>query len=178
MLAFHFLSLSHSLPYSSPRTVGLRKMKASDVPEALTLINQYTSQFEIGQVFQNEEEFSHWFLSPLQSDIVTYVVEEPNSGNITDMFSLQTTLFKSDLIVAQVIALVITGSPAEQLITDLLVCAKQQKANDVLLYRFGLEEHLLRSFGFSKSDEMHCYFYNYQYPQVGDDSYCLFGNII
>ena len=52
---------SHSLPYTSPRTVGLRRMKPSDVPKAFTLTNQYTSQFEIGQVFQSEEEFSHWF---------------------------------------------------------------------------------------------------------------------
>ena len=78
----------------------------------------------------------------------------------------------------QVIALVITESSAEQLITDLLVCAKQQKATGVLLCRFGLEEHLLRSFGFSKSAEMHCHFYNYQYPQVGDDNYCLFETML
>ena len=50
---------SYSLPYTSPRTVGLRRMKPSDVPKAFTLTNQYTSQFEIGQVFQSEEEFSH-----------------------------------------------------------------------------------------------------------------------
>ena len=61
------------LPDSSPRTVGLRRMKASDVPKALALTNQYTSQFKIGQVFQSEEEFLHWFLSPLRSYIVTYV---------------------------------------------------------------------------------------------------------
>ena len=32
---------SHSLPYTTPRTVGLRKMTPSDVPKALALTNQY-----------------------------------------------------------------------------------------------------------------------------------------
>ena len=35
--------LSYSLPYTSPRTVGLRRMKPSDVPKAFTVTNQYTS---------------------------------------------------------------------------------------------------------------------------------------
>ena len=52
-------SSKYSFPYSSPRTVGLRKMKTSDIPKAFNLTNQYTSRFEIGQVFQSEEEFSH-----------------------------------------------------------------------------------------------------------------------
>ena len=163
----------HSLPYSSPRTVGLRRMKASDVPEALTLTNQYTSQFEIGQVFQSEEEFSHWFLSPLLHNVTTYVVEDPNSGSITDMhmFSFRTG---SDSITAHVMGLIITKSSPdhEQLITDLLVYIKQQKATGVVLPRFGLNKHLLKNF--DVSDERHYLLYNYKYPQVGDDSYFLY----
>ena len=90
---------SYSLPYTSPRTAGLRRMKPSDVPKAFTLTNQYTSQFEIGHVFQSEEEFSHWFLSPLRDDFTTYVVEEPNTGNITDMFSFRTGIVDKAAIV-------------------------------------------------------------------------------
>ena len=175
--------LLQSLPYATPRTVGLRRMKATDVPKALALTNQYTSQFEIGQVFQSEEEFSHWFLSPLQDEVTTYVVEELNSGNITDMFSFRTGMFGLGSTfrtkVAEAIAIVVTKSSAKQLITDLLICAQQQKAKMVTLPRFGLEEHLFKDF--LKPSEWagqgHCLFYNYNHPEVGDDNHCIFGHI-
>ena len=52
------------LPLSrSPKTVGLRRIMAKDIPSALTLTSKYASQLEIGQVFQTEEEFSHHFFA-------------------------------------------------------------------------------------------------------------------
>ena len=172
--------LQSPLPYATPRTVGLRRMKPTDVPKAFVLTNQYTSQFEIGQVFQSEEEFSHWFLSPLQDEVTTYVVEEPNSGNITDMFSFRTGIFGStfQIKVAEAIAIVVTKSSAKQLITDLLICAQQQKAITVTLPRFGLEEHLFANFNKpSEFGQGHCLFFNYNYPEVDDDNHCIFGHI-
>ena len=171
---------SYSLPYTSPRTVGLRRMKPSDVPKAFTLTNQYTSQFEIGQVFQSEEEFSHWFLSPLRDNLTTYVVEEPNSGNITDMFSFVAFDFRSSKV-ANVTALVITKSSPKQLITDLLVCMKQQNVTYVTLFQYGLKKHLFTDF--TKLSELtgqqaHWLFYNYRYPEVDNDNHCLFGLLI
>ena len=162
---------SHSLPYTTPRTVGLRRMKQTDVPKALAFTNQYTSQFEIGRIFQSEEEFSHWFLNPLHT--TTYVVEEPNSGNITDMFSF-TTGVANGIKVATVPALVITTS-SKQLITDLLVFIKDQNITLVSLFQYGLKEHLFTDF--TKSSELtdhqfHWLFYNYRYPET--DNHCLF----
>ena len=172
---------SHSLPYTTPRTVGLRRMKSSDVPKALALTNLYTSQFEIGQVFQSEEEFSHWFLSPLVDNITTYVVEDPNSGNITDMFSFITDVAdlrlgtKSKIL--YVIALVITKSSPQQLITDMLVCMKQQNVTAVGLSQYGLKEHLFmevfEAFEFRRY-QVHYLFYNYKYPEVNNNNHCLF----
>ena len=170
---------SHSLPYTSPRTVGLRRMKPSDVPKAFTLTNQYTSQFEIGQVFQSEEEFSHWFLSPLRDNLTTYVVEEPNSGNITDMFSIITNM-AIDVKAANVAALVITKSSPKQLITDLLVCMKQQNVTHVTLLQYGLKKHLFTDFlklSELSGQQAHLLFYNYRYPEVDNDNYCLFAQI-
>ena len=148
---YSWVPFLQSLPYATPRTVGLRRMKPSDVPKALALTNQYTSQFEIGQVFQSEEEFSHCFLSPLQDDVTTYVVEESKSGNITDMFSFRTGMFGSLRYnvkgkVAEAIAIVAPTSSAKQLITDLLICAKEQKAYVVILPRFSLKEHYFKDF--------------------------------
>ena len=183
---YNWVSLLHPLPYVSTKTVGLRRMKKSDVPKAMALTNKYTSQFEIGQVFQSEKEFSHWFLSPLLNNVATYVVEESNSGNITDMFSYRYDMFGSGAgdksrMVAEVIAIVITRSSAEVLITDLLVCASKQKATQVTLPRFGLKEHLFKNFLKPSASEFHgpehCLFYNYKYPEVDDNNHCLFGHI-
>ena len=162
---------SHSLPYTTPRTVGLRRMTPSDVPKALALTNQYTSQFEIGQVFQSEKEFSHWFLDPLRDNVTTFVVEEPNSGNITDMFSIH---YMSDngVIVA---ALVITKSSPKQLITDLLVLMKRQNVIFVSLCQYGLKEDLFTEF-LKSSKQSHWLFYNYKYPEVDNDNHCLFAH--
>ena len=176
-----------SLPYTTPRTVGLRRMTPSDVPKALALTNQYTSQFEIGQFFQSEEEFSHWFLSPLVDNITTYVVEEPNSGKITNMFSLRSgprPYFEREKI-TEVIAMVITSPFAKEIITDLVVCAKQESATIVMLPRFGLKKHLFEDFlqehsvsatELISSNKGCCLIYNYKYPEVDDDNHCIFGS--
>ena len=173
-------SYEHSLPYSSPRTVGLRKMKESDIPKAFSLTNQYTSQFAIGQVFQSEEEFSHYFLSPLSDNLATYVVEEPSSGNITDLFNFRNSVLTEKT--AMVSALVITNSSPKQIITDLLLCAiKKHKAVTVILpSQFGLKEHLFENF-IKTSDadySLHYLLYNYRYPTVNNDNHCLFGHIL
>ena len=173
----------HHLPYTTQRTVGLRRMKSSDVTKAVALTNQYTSQFEIGQVFQSEEEFSHWFLCPSIPDYVTtYVVEDPVTGDITDMFSFR--LLTMDMLGIQgnhasVIALVITKSPAIQLIADLLLYAKLQNAVSVMLPQCGLNQQLFTYFLKPSNviGKRHCIFYNYKYPEVDDDNHCLFGHV-
>ena len=155
-------------------------MKQSDVSKAFALISKYTSQFDIGQVFQSEEEFAHWFSSPLLKNLVTYVVEESNSGNITDMFSFVTGMVTlesgSRNKCAWVVALVVTKSPAE-LITDLWICAKQQSATMAILPQFGLEEHLFADMiKSSTSEQIICY--NYMYPEVDNGNHCLFWNYL
>ena len=89
----------------------------------------------IGQVFQSEEEFSHQFLCPSIPDYVTtYVVEHPVTGDIADMFSFRDVSSTSQkLWIAQVTAVIVTKSPAKQLITDMLIIVKQQQFNAVLI---------------------------------------------
>ena len=79
---YMFNQLTNSQLPSSPRTSGWRRMTSEDIPSALALINKWSSQFEIRQVFNSEEEFAHEFL--LQKDVHTYVVED-KSDNITDL---------------------------------------------------------------------------------------------
>ena len=37
--------------------IDLRRMTSEDVPSALALINKWSSQFEIRQIFRSEEEY-------------------------------------------------------------------------------------------------------------------------
>ena len=176
-----FIKLDH-LPYSTPQTAGLRKITSEDVPSALAVTNKYTSQFKIGHVFQSEEEFSYWFLpsSVPNKDVVffTYVVEDPTTGNVTDMFSIAiTNILKPQS--AYVTALVNTKTPAKQLITDLLLCAKQEQVSEIFTHQFGhkrevFEETFSTLLFQPRYHSTPLYLYNYNYPEVDEDNFVLY----
>ena len=173
-------SYEHSvLPYQSPKTIGLRRITSKDIPKALALTNQYSLQFEISQIFQSEEEFSHWFLCPSIPDYVTtYVVEDPVTGDITDMFSFRAVGSTSQKVLwAQVTAVIVTKSPAKQLITDMLIIAKQQQFDMVgsfsdIVKRLQLDD----LFSHTKLIS-HGLLYNYQYGEVDVENFCVFGHV-
>ena len=173
-ISFWTYSFEYSdLPYKLPRTVGLRRITSKDVPRALALTNQYASQFEIAQIFQSEEEFSHWFLCPSISDyMTTFVVEDPVSGDITDIFSFRLRSTAPKLI-AEVTVVIVTKSPAKQLVTDLLVCVKQQKFDIVSFYPDVVKKLQLDDILRKVECRNYCFLYNYQYPEV-DDNFCIF----
>ncbi|XP_065901461.1 glycylpeptide N-tetradecanoyltransferase-like isoform X2 [Dysidea avara] len=160
------------LPYNTPKTAGLRRMTSKDVTKAYTLTNQYVLQFEFGQIFQSEEEFSHYFLFPsVPGYIVTYVVEDPATGAITDMFGFNLD-YELDKKVATAIAIIPTKTPAKQLVIDLLLCAKQEQAVKVATLQFGLEKDNFDSF--VQFGAYYWHFYNYAYPEIDEEKCCLF----
>jgi glycylpeptide N-tetradecanoyltransferase len=67
---------------------GLRPMEEKDVPEANKLLMGYLEQFDL-HVTMKDDEFKHWLL-PRENVITTYVVEDPKSKKITDLFSFYT----------------------------------------------------------------------------------------
>ena len=169
-------SYEHSiLPYQSPKTIGLRRITSKDIPKALAFTNQYSLQFQISQIFQSEEEFSHWFLCPSIPDYVTtYVVEDPVTGDITDMFSFRLIASRPKLV-AGVTAVIVTESPAKQLISDMLINAKQQQFSCVVISSDIFKKLQFDEFSF-KTEKTHCLFYNYQYGEVDVDNFCVFGH--
>ena len=186
-----YLYMLGDFPYSTPQTAGLRKITLKDIPSALATTNKYTSQFEIGIVFESEEEFSDWFLPPslpTKGDIsvVTYVVEDPITGNVTDMFSFRYITLKDEeppKILGRVIAIVNTMTPAKQLITDLLLCAKQEQLLFISTKQYGLKKEVFETFSVLPSHipsdlpsyhNSHLYFYNYNYPEVDEDNVVVF----
>ncbi|XP_065908214.1 uncharacterized protein [Dysidea avara] len=165
--------LQPPLTSGSPKTIGLRKITPKDVPKALEFTNQYAAQFEIHQLFQTEEEFSHHFLCPsMPGYIVTYIVEDPITNHITDLFGF--LLYNNgNETAADVIAILATKSSPRQLVIDLLICAKQEKSDRVCTAQYGLPrstfEHLFLNFA-----NKYLHIYNYAYPEVDEEKCCLF----
>ena len=151
---------SGQLP-SSPRTPGWRRMTSEDVPSALALINKWSSQFEIRQVFKSEEEISDKFV--LQKCVYTYVVEDKHN-NITDLVSY--SLFGMTHNSVHIDIVVSTQSPVKQLITDALVCARENGASVALIAQYNIESDILTSLSFQPHDHDIIYFYNYNYHEI------------
>ena len=162
---YKFNQLTNSQLPSSPRTPGWRKMTSEDVPSALALVNKWSSQFEIRQVFNSEEEFAHHFL--LQKDVHTYVVED-KSNNITDLVSY------TDQPHAAITTVVSTQSPVKQLIIDALVCARENGAIIVTIDQCNIESDLLASLSFQSSGSLTFHFYNYRYHEISQAKFWTF----
>ena len=173
---FNF-TLGFPLP-RSPKTPGWRLMTSKDIPSALALTNKFTSQFEIGQVFQSEEEFSYYFLCPMiKNHMQAYVVEDPVTGDITDVagFKLERTLDGRQLY-AFITIIVPTKSPARQLLIDLLVCAKRAKADSLGTFQFGLPREVFEGVLTLQPINSKWYWHllNYQYNEVDESQVCLY----
>ena len=161
---FDHPSNSLQLP-SSPRTPGWRRMTSEDVPSALALINKWSSQFEIRQVFNSEEEFAHIFLCPTMKNVLfTYVVEN-KTNKITDLVAF--VLLIEISMQFHCFALVSTQSPVKQLITDALVCAKENGATELLMPQRAIKSEILSSLSFQYVNESTGHLlYNYRYYKV------------
>ena len=165
MYSFDHPANSGQLP-SSPRTPGWRRMTSEDVPSALALINKWSSQFEIRQVFNSEEEFVHYYLCPTMPNYVyTYVVEN-DVNNITDLVSFR-LVYKAHMqfIISTVAS---TQSPIKQLIIDALVCAKEVGAKQLVIHNWNIKPDVLSSLSFHWENKFSNWFliYNYKYHEI------------
>ena len=165
------------LPRNNIQTPRWRKMKKKDITRALDLANKYTSQFEIRQVFKSKSEFSHYFLCPNIPDYIsTYVVEDQQSGEITDMIGFRVEILNETLTCAHITAIISTKTPVKQLLADLLICAKRTKAHILQTLQFGLKDEVFKKSGFfSYPHYRYWYPYNFSYPEVPESKVYVFG---
>ena len=154
---------------NSPRTPGWRRMTSEDVPSALALINKWSSQFEIRQVFNNEEEFVYNTL--LQEHVITYVIES-KLNSITDFISFMTSNLHTNIIYIN--TLISTHSPVKQLIIDALVCAKEKGAKTVSINQRNIESDILASLSFKPCDYKTFHFYNFRYHEISQTKFWTF----
>lgn len=76
-----------SLPETT-RVPGFRELKEADIPKAHKILCEFFLRFDLAPIF-SEEEFKHWFL-PRDGIVYTFVVEDQQSGALTDMVSYYT----------------------------------------------------------------------------------------
>ena len=165
-----------TLPRNSILTPGWRRMKKKDISSALALANKYTSQFEIRQVFTSKSEFSHHFLCSSISDYIsTYVVEDPESGGITDMIGYKVEKLNDTLACAYVTAIISTKTPVRQLLIDLLTCAKQTNVTLIRTLQFGFKEDVFEGLFYRCPYYRYWYPYNFSYPEVSESQVYVFG---
>ena len=165
---FQFNQYTSSQLPCTPRTPGWRRMTSVDVPSALDLVNKWSTQFEIRQVFNSEEEISYVFL--LQKNVFTYVVEG-KSNEITDLVSY--SLFYARQTHACINAVVSTQSPVKQLIIDALACARENGASEAFIYQYNIESDILTSLSFQPYRNHTIHFCNYRYEITQNKSWTL-----
>ena len=104
---------------------------------------------------------------------ITYVIEDPITGNITDMFSFRKV--EHPPVHALVTAIVNTKTPAKQLIIDLLLCVKQEQLPRIITFQFGLNSKVFEEvFLVPSYIKVPLYLYNYSYPEVDEDNVVIF----
>ena len=144
-------------------------MTSEDVPSALALINKWSSQFEIRQVFNSEEEFVHYYLCPtnMPNDVYTYVVEN-DVNNITDLVSFR--LVSKTIMQFFINTVASTQSPIKQLIIDALVCAKELGAKELVINNWNIKPDVLSSLSFHWENNFSTCFliYNYKYQEISE----------
>ena len=149
---------------SSPRAPDWRRMTSEDVPSALALINKWSSQFEIRQVFNSEEEFAHNFLcSILPNYVYTYVVED-EVKNITDLVSF--TLVDKKFMKFTIKVVASMQIPIKQLLIDAIVCAKDLGAKVLSIKDFHINPEVLSSLSFHCLGPGYIAMYNYRYTNA------------
>lgn len=152
-------------------TPGIRKMVVADVPAACKITVQYLAQFKVAPVF-NEADFAHWLL-PRDGVIDSFVVEDPETKEITDMISFYTlpsTVCKhplhTELKAAYSFYNVHTKTPIKQLMQDALSLAKHELNFDVFnALDLMKNSEFLQDLQFGGGDgHLQYYLYNYRMP--------------
>ncbi|MCL7024684.1 hypothetical protein MKW94_025766, partial [Papaver nudicaule] len=120
----------YKLPESTV-TPGFRKMELRDVPAVTRLLRDYLRQFIVAPDF-DEDDVEHWLL-PTENVVDSYLVESPETHEITDFCSFYTLPSSilgnqnhSILKAAYSYYNVSTKTPLLQLMNDALIVAKQR----------------------------------------------------
>ncbi|CAN1185798.1 Glycylpeptide N-tetradecanoyltransferase 1 [Linum perenne] len=161
----------YKLP-DSPATPGFRKMELHDVPAVTRLLRSYLAQFAVAPDFE-EDDVEHW-LRPVENVIDSFVVESPETHEITDFCSFYTLPSSilgnqnySNLKAAYSYYNVATKTPLLQLMNDALIVAKQKEFDVFNALDVMFNESFVKELKFGPGDgQLHYYLYNYRLKQA------------
>lgn len=143
-------------------------MELRDAPSVTRLLKNYLSRFVVAPTF-NEDEVQHWLL-PQENVVESYVVESPETHEITDFFSFYTLPSSilnnpnySTLKAAYSFYNVSTKTPLAQLMQDALIVAKQMDYDVFNALDVMDNDPLLKDLKFGRGDgQLYYYLYNYR----------------
>ncbi|KAJ8560116.1 hypothetical protein K7X08_004174 [Anisodus acutangulus] len=153
-------------------TPGFRKMEPRDVPAVTRLLRSYLKQFVVAPDF-DENDVEHWLL-PKEDVVDSYLVESPETHEITDFCSFYTLPSSilgnqnySTLKAAYSYYNVSTKTPWIQLMNDALIVAKRKDFNVFNALDVMHNETFLKELKFGPGDgKLHYYLYNYRINHV------------
>ncbi|MCO5558057.1 hypothetical protein L7F22_011632 [Adiantum nelumboides] len=149
-------------------TPGFRPMERHDVPAVRRLLHTYLSQFVVAPDL-SEKDVEYWLL-PIENVISSFVVEDPDSREITDFcsfYTLPSTILGnknySDLKAAYSYYNVATKTPLLQLMNDALIVAKRSMYDVFNALDIMHNQSFLKELKFGPGDgHLHYYLYNYR----------------
>jgi glycylpeptide N-tetradecanoyltransferase len=156
----------------SPQVPGIRPLEAKDCEAAHALLTNYLLQFNLHQVF-SLAEFKHCFMS--RDNVVnTYVVEDPETHEITDMcsfYTLPSTIIGheryNNLKAAYSFYNVAKKTKWTDLMADALYFAKQLKFDVFNALNVMENDTFLKDLKFGIGDgHLQYYIYNWSTPQM------------
>lgn len=153
-------------------TPGFRKMELHDVPAVTRLLRDYLKHFVVAPDF-DENDVEHWLL-PKEGVVDSYLVESPESHEITDFCSFYTLPSSilgnqnySTLKAAYSYYNVSTKTPWIQLMNDALIVAKKKDFDVFNALDVMHNETFLKELKFGPGDgQLHYYLYNYRIKHV------------
>lgn len=160
---------------------GIRPLTPEDVPAACKLLADYMSK-SLLHVRMTEEEFAHWLL-PRDGVIYTYVVENPESKQITDLvsfYSLPSSIIRHrthrTLNAAYVFCIAAVQTPITELMGDALILARQNDFDVFNALDLFHNSEFFKELRFHIGDgKLHYYLYNWKCRPIdsGDNALVL-----
>lgn len=152
--------------------MGLRKMEKKDVEGVYKILNDHLSKFKV-RAYYSVEEVAHWFI-PKDKVVYSYVVENMNSGDITDFlsfYSLPSSILNHDqhktLFAAYSFFNVANSVTTKELIRNALILANQEKFDVFNALNIMDNQTVFNDLLFGQGDgSLRYYFYNYACPEI------------
>ncbi len=149
------------------KTQGLRELQKTDCLQACKLLNEYLGKFTLHPIF-TIDEFEHWFCGR-NNVIESYVVEDPDTYEITDMISfyiIQSTILNNSkhsiLNTAYLFYYFANKTSLTQLVNDMLIIAYKKGMDVFNCLDIHDNSQFINEVKFKKGNgELKYYLYNY-----------------